>query len=167
MFLCIKTTEVAFQVTYAYQKFKGGRKGRALILRYVHDRTILEVKKRYIAHTGHDITFVHQCTYLVYIVLKTSRNSQMTLCNSHQVTRIWWWENDTDTHCAVHPKLCIPSAIKTQMHIVPICFGVDEAVSTVLKISVILLKYSSSFQIFVSKTNTKLNFLCNALKGSH
>ena len=69
-------------------KIHKGRKGRALILRYVHDRTILEVKIRYIVHTGHDITFVHQCTYLVYIVLKTSRNSQMTLCNSHQVTRI-------------------------------------------------------------------------------
>ena len=87
-------------------KIHRGRKGRALILTYIHDRTILEVKIRYIVHTGHDITFVHQCTYLVYIVLKTSRNSQMTLCNSHQVTRIWWWENDTDTHCAVQCTPC-------------------------------------------------------------
>ena len=106
-------------------KIHKGRKGWALILTYIHDRTILEVKIRYIVHTGHDITFVHQCTYLVYIVLKTSRNSQMTLCNSHQVTRIWWWENDTDTHCAVHPKLYIPSTIRAEMHIVLICFWVD------------------------------------------
>ena len=92
-------------------------------------------------------TSVHTSS-TIYIVLKTSRNSQMTLCNSHQVTRIWWWENDTDTHCAVHPKLYIPSTIKTKMHIVPICFWVDWAVSAVLKISVILLKYPTFFSNF-------------------
>ena len=47
------------------------------------------------------------------------------------------------SRCLALPKLYIPSTIKTQVPIVPICFWVDLAVSAVLKISAILLKHPS------------------------
>ena len=54
-----------------------------------------------------------------------------------------------------------PSAIKTQMNLVPSYFWADWTVRAVLKISAILLNYPtlSFFHIFLCKTNTKFEFL--------
>jgi hypothetical protein len=57
------------------------------------------------------------------------------------------------------PNLYIPSTIKTQINLAPVCLRAEWADRTVLEIYAILALLSCCFHIFMSKTDTNLEFL--------